>query len=57
MDTMDLFVYGIAGLVLFILVILICRNLMTWYCKINDRIENQKEIIELLKEIKEGLKK
>ena len=36
-------------ILLFIALFFLCRELLCWYWKVNERINNQKEIIRLLK--------
>lgn len=38
-------------ILLFIALFFLCRELLCWYWKVNERINNQKEIIRLLKKI------
>lgn len=40
-----------------IAIFILCRELICWYYKINKSISNQEEIIKLLKDINEKLKK
>lgn len=49
----DFLIMLIVAIVIFIL----CRELICWYYKINKSISNQEEIINLLKDINEKLKK
>lgn len=49
----DFLIMLIVAIVIFIL----CRELICWYYKINKSISNQEEIIKLLKDINEKLKK
>lgn len=44
-------------LIIAIVIFILCRELICWYYKINKSISNQEEIIKLLKEINEKLKK
>lgn len=44
-------------LLVFIVIFILCRELVCWYYKINKSISNQEEVIKLLKEINEKLKK
>ncbi len=48
--------YLIGALVVLLLVFLIGRELVTWYWKINEHLENQKKQIKLLTEISYLLK-
>ena len=38
-------------ILLFIALFFLCRELLCWYWKVNERINNQKEIIRLLKKL------
>jgi hypothetical protein len=38
-------------ILLFIALFFLCRKLLCWYWKVNERINNQKEIIRLLKKL------
>ena len=40
-------------IVIFVLVFLVLREFVCWYYKVNERLENQREIIRLLKELVE----
>lgn len=44
-------------LIIAIVIFILCRELICWYYKINKNISNQEEIIKLLKDINEKLKK
>lgn len=44
-------------LIIAIVIFILCRELICWYYKINKSISNQEEIIKLLKDINEKLKK
>lgn len=44
-------IFVVAGLVLAIVVLLLLRELNSWYWKINERVRNQEEIIRLLRRI------
>lgn len=44
-------------LIVAIVIFIFCRELICWYYKINKSISNQEEIIKLLKDINEKLKK
>lgn len=38
-------------ILLFIALFFLCRELLCWYWKVNERISNQKEIIRLLRKL------
>lgn len=44
-------------LIVAIVIFISCREMICWYYKINKSISNQEEIIKLLKDINEKLKK
>ena len=47
----------IAILICLILAYIVLREFFCWYYKINERIKNQKETNDLLREIRDALKK
>ena len=45
------FIYFIIAIAILAGIFLLCRELLCWYWKVNKMVENQEEIIKLLKEI------
>jgi len=52
----DLIVYIIIAIVINIIIFLICREIVCWYFKINERIGLQEETNGLLRQILSGMK-
>lgn len=54
-DPLDIVIMFTLYPLLFIGIFLVCRGIINWYYKINQRVKNQERIIELLESINNKL--
>lgn len=47
----NLIIVGVIGILVFVVILLLCREVACWYLKINQRIKNQEDIKELLDQL------
>ncbi len=44
-------IVGVIGILVFVVILLLCREVACWYLKINQHIKNQEDIKELLDQL------